>query len=131
MGARRDQALAGPGRGAEDHVDARDDLDQRLLLMRVQGQALELGPALEGVEQIVWSGALRQAVGEGHDVTGTTGRAHVFRTECLSPVTRGRSSATSARPWWERAVATWPDYAQYQKKTTRTIPVFVLTPANA
>jgi len=33
--------------------------------------------------------------------------------------------------WWERAVATWPDYAQYQKKTARTIPVFVLTPIDA
>jgi F420H(2)-dependent quinone reductase len=33
--------------------------------------------------------------------------------------------------WWERAVATWPDYAEYQKKTTRTIPVFVLTPTGA
>ena len=33
--------------------------------------------------------------------------------------------------WWERAVATWPDYAEYQKKTTRTIPVFVLTPIDA
>jgi deazaflavin-dependent oxidoreductase (nitroreductase family) len=31
--------------------------------------------------------------------------------------------------WWERAVAVWPDYAEYQQKTTRTIPVFVLTPA--
>jgi deazaflavin-dependent oxidoreductase (nitroreductase family) len=30
--------------------------------------------------------------------------------------------------WWERAVATWPDYADYQKKTDRQIPVFVLTP---
>jgi deazaflavin-dependent oxidoreductase (nitroreductase family) len=30
--------------------------------------------------------------------------------------------------WWERAVAVWPDYAEYQKKTTRTLPVFVLTP---
>jgi deazaflavin-dependent oxidoreductase (nitroreductase family) len=29
--------------------------------------------------------------------------------------------------WWERAVATWPDYAEYQKKTDRQIPVFVLT----
>ena len=28
--------------------------------------------------------------------------------------------------WWERAVATWPDYATYQKKTQRQIPVFVL-----
>ncbi|MFX0575002.1 nitroreductase family deazaflavin-dependent oxidoreductase [Nocardia nepalensis] len=30
--------------------------------------------------------------------------------------------------WWERAVAVWPDYAGYQTKTTREIPVFVLTP---
>jgi deazaflavin-dependent oxidoreductase (nitroreductase family) len=30
--------------------------------------------------------------------------------------------------WWERAVAAWPDYANYQKKTHRQIPVFVLTP---
>ena len=33
--------------------------------------------------------------------------------------------------WWERAVAAWPDYATYQTKTTRTIPVFVLTAAGA
>jgi deazaflavin-dependent oxidoreductase (nitroreductase family) len=30
--------------------------------------------------------------------------------------------------WWGRAVETWPDYAGYQKKTTRQIPVFVLEP---
>jgi F420H(2)-dependent quinone reductase len=30
--------------------------------------------------------------------------------------------------WWERAIATWPDYAEYQTKTDRQIPVFVLTP---
>ena len=29
--------------------------------------------------------------------------------------------------WWERAVATWPDYAKYQDKTTRVIPVVALT----
>ena len=29
--------------------------------------------------------------------------------------------------WWKRAVAAYPDYADYQKKTTRQIPVFVLT----
>jgi deazaflavin-dependent oxidoreductase (nitroreductase family) len=33
--------------------------------------------------------------------------------------------------WWGRAIAAWPDYAEYQKKTTRVIPVFVLTPAGA
>ncbi|WP_194819468.1 nitroreductase family deazaflavin-dependent oxidoreductase [Nocardia sp. XZ_19_385] len=30
--------------------------------------------------------------------------------------------------WWERAVAVWPEYANYQTKTTREIPVFVLSP---
>lgn len=30
--------------------------------------------------------------------------------------------------WWKRAVEVWPDYAEYQKKTGRQIPVFVLTP---
>ena len=30
--------------------------------------------------------------------------------------------------WWTRAVETWPDYARYQTKTTRRIPVFVLDP---
>ncbi|MGA3147116.1 MAG: nitroreductase family deazaflavin-dependent oxidoreductase [Acidimicrobiales bacterium] len=31
--------------------------------------------------------------------------------------------------WWERAVAAYPDYSDYQKKTDRSIPVFVLEPA--
>jgi deazaflavin-dependent oxidoreductase (nitroreductase family) len=30
--------------------------------------------------------------------------------------------------WWERAVEAWPDYADYQRKTDRQIPLFVLTP---
>lgn len=30
--------------------------------------------------------------------------------------------------WWQRAVEIWPDYADYQRKTERVIPVFVLTP---
>ena len=32
--------------------------------------------------------------------------------------------------WWERAVAAYPDYAEYQTNTSRIIPVFVLTPAD-
>lgn len=28
--------------------------------------------------------------------------------------------------WWARAVEAWPDYAEYQTKTDRVIPVFVL-----
>ncbi|MCU1490397.1 MAG: hypothetical protein JWM85_1802 [Acidimicrobiaceae bacterium] len=29
--------------------------------------------------------------------------------------------------WWERAVAAYPPYAEYQEKTSREIPVFVAT----
>ena len=32
--------------------------------------------------------------------------------------------------WWERAVAAFPAYADYQAKTEREIPVFVLEPLN-
>ena len=30
--------------------------------------------------------------------------------------------------WWERAVAAWPDYAEYKKRTDREIPVFLAEP---
>ena len=30
--------------------------------------------------------------------------------------------------WWKRCVAAFPDYADYQVRTERSIPVFVLTP---
>jgi deazaflavin-dependent oxidoreductase (nitroreductase family) len=33
--------------------------------------------------------------------------------------------------WWERAVAAYPPYAEYQQKTSRLIPVFVLESAGA
>ncbi len=33
--------------------------------------------------------------------------------------------------WWERAVAAYPDYADYQERTDRQIPVFVLERAPA
>ena len=33
--------------------------------------------------------------------------------------------------WWERAVAVWPDYANYQTRTERRIALFVLEPRGA
>ena len=33
--------------------------------------------------------------------------------------------------WWERSVAAYPDYAEYQKNTDRQIPVFIATPKGA
>jgi len=32
--------------------------------------------------------------------------------------------------WWERSVAAYPPYAEYQLKTERQIPVFVLEPVS-
>jgi len=32
--------------------------------------------------------------------------------------------------WWERSVAAYPPYADYQRKTERLIPIFVLEPVN-
>ncbi|WP_353807978.1 nitroreductase family deazaflavin-dependent oxidoreductase [Agromyces sp. SYSU T00194] len=33
--------------------------------------------------------------------------------------------------WWARAAAVWPAYDDYQRKTRRRIPVFVLSPVHA
>ena len=32
--------------------------------------------------------------------------------------------------WWQLAVDTWPTYGEYQKKTDREIPVFLLEPVS-
>lgn len=32
--------------------------------------------------------------------------------------------------WWDRSVEAYPPYAEYQQKTSRVIPVFVLEPAS-
>jgi deazaflavin-dependent oxidoreductase (nitroreductase family) len=50
--------------------------------------------------------------------------------EVTKDYTSREVSGDEKATWWERAVATWPDYAEYQKKTDRQIPVFVLTPVN-
>jgi deazaflavin-dependent oxidoreductase (nitroreductase family) len=39
---------------------------------------------------------------------------------------RGAEKAT----WWDRAVEAFPDYADYQEKTDREIPLFVLEPVS-
>ncbi|MEU7746739.1 nitroreductase family deazaflavin-dependent oxidoreductase [Nonomuraea sp. NPDC049158] len=37
-------------------------------------------------------------------------------------------TGTERAEWWQRAVAAYPPYADYQEKTDREIPVFVLEP---
>jgi F420H(2)-dependent quinone reductase len=36
-------------------------------------------------------------------------------------------SGDERRQWWERAVAAYPPYAEYQTRTSREIPVFLAT----
>jgi deazaflavin-dependent oxidoreductase (nitroreductase family) len=36
-------------------------------------------------------------------------------------------SGSERDEWWERAVAAYPPYAEYQQRTARTIPVFLAT----
>ncbi|MCU1569323.1 MAG: hypothetical protein JWR33_64 [Naasia sp.] len=40
-------------------------------------------------------------------------------------------SAEERDVWWARSVQAYPPYADYQKRTERLIPVFVLTPIEA
>ena len=49
-----------------------------------------------------------------------------IKRDYLAREVTGREKAT----WWDRAVETWPDYAKYQTKTERQIPVFVLEPTD-
>ena len=44
MSADRDERLSGAGRGAEDEIGAGDDLDERFILGRVEGQTASDGP---------------------------------------------------------------------------------------
>ncbi len=45
-----------------------------------------------------------------------------IRRDYLAREVDGDEKAT----WWARAIETWPDYARYQTRTGRQIPVFVL-----
>ena len=51
------------------------------------------------------------------------------RTEQWDMTAREVTGAEKAE-WWERAVAAYPPYADYQKRTDREIPVFVLERAD-
>ena len=45
-------------------------------------------------------------------------------------VAREITDADERAVWWKRAVAAYPSYADYQEKTDRVIPLFVLEPAS-
>ncbi|NNM45362.1 nitroreductase family deazaflavin-dependent oxidoreductase [Knoellia koreensis] len=46
----------------------------------------------------------------------------------VSTVRARQLEGAEREEWWERCVAAYPPYAEYQTKTDRQIPVFVLEP---
>jgi len=55
-------------------------------------------------------------------------RVHVQDGPALTDMIARELTGAEREQWWERAVAAYPSYAEYQAKTTRQIPVFVLEP---
>lgn len=55
-------------------------------------------------------------------------RVEVQDGTVVQPMTAREVTGEEKAIWWERSVAAYPDYADYQAKTERSIPVFVLTP---
>ena len=93
---------------------------RKVPLMRVEHQGryaaiASLGGAPKDPQ---WAGNLRAhpdvEVQDGRDVTPMLAR------EVTDPAERAQ--------WWDRAVAAFPDYAAYQQRTTRVIPIFLLEP---
>ena len=46
------------------------------------------------------------------------------------PVTVREAHGAEREQWWQRAVAAFPPYAEYQQRTQRVIPVLIATPTS-
>ena len=100
---------------------ARSGQLRRVPLMRVEHEGTYLAVASKGgsPKDPVWVRNLR-ADGEVLVQDGTD--QHVRRARMLE-------DGAERDTWWTRAVEAFPSYADYQEKTERLIPVFVLEPA--
>ncbi len=103
-------------------VGARTGLLRKTPLMRVEhdGEYLAVGSLGGAPKNPVWVYNLRaNPLVEVQD--GAQKHDYVAR----------EISGAERDVWWERAVAAFPPYAGYQRKTDRVIPVFVLTRSDA
>ncbi|MFI7547554.1 nitroreductase family deazaflavin-dependent oxidoreductase [Actinoplanes sp. NPDC049599] len=101
-------------------VGARTGLLRKTALMRVEhhGEYAVVGSLSGGPKNPVWVYNLRK-----HPLVELQdGDA---RHDYVAREVTGDERAL----WWERAVAAFPTYASYEKKTQRLIPLFVLTRA--
>jgi deazaflavin-dependent oxidoreductase (nitroreductase family) len=98
-------------------VGARSGKLRKTALMRVEHDGVYAVVASRGgaPEHPVWYGNLTK----NPHVELQDG---VEKHDYLAREATGEEYAT----WWARAVEAWPPYAEYQEKTDRVIPVFVL-----
>jgi deazaflavin-dependent oxidoreductase (nitroreductase family) len=92
---------------------------RRVPLMRVEHDGVYAAVASKGgaPEHPEWyHNLMADASVEVHDGT----EHHRTRARLIEGVERDQ--------WWPRCVAAFPDYADYQERTDREIPVFVLEP---
>ena len=99
-------------------VGAKTGLLRKTALMRVEhdGEYAVLGSLGGGPKHPVWVYNLRK---EPHVELQDGDRKHDYDAH--------EATGDERALWWERAVAAFPNYAAYAKKTTRLIPLFVLT----
>ncbi|MGC5076124.1 nitroreductase family deazaflavin-dependent oxidoreductase [Agrococcus sp. DT81.2] len=100
-------------------VGAKTGKLRKTALMRVEHDGEYLVVASKGgaPEHPVWFYNLKQ---HPHVELQDGAERHDYMARELEP-------SAERDAWWERAVEAWPDYANYQQKTDRLIPVFLLT----
>ncbi|WP_147918450.1 nitroreductase family deazaflavin-dependent oxidoreductase [Ruania zhangjianzhongii] len=101
-------------------IGARSGRPRRVPLMRVEHEGCYLAVASKGGAPAdpQWVANIRAHPDEIRVLDGTT------ETAMTSRQLTGEERAT----WWDRGVVAFPSYADYQRKTDREIPVFLLEP---
>lgn len=91
-----------------------------LLAVPHEGAWLVAGSYFGGPKTPVWVLNLRESDRVEITIRGTT-----------IPATWREVQGDERARMWQVMLATWPNYARYEERTDRTIPVFVLTPVGS
>src|SRR5947209_8449980 len=93
---------------------------RKIALMRVEhdGEYALIGSKGGAPEHPVWV----------HNLRADPGSVTVQDGATPTPMTVREVEGEERAQWWERAVAAYPPYADYQARTDRRIPVFVASP---
>ena len=92
---------------------------------RIQAELFEATAGAEGAELRGMPVIVLTSIGA---MTGMLRKTALMRVEHEGEyaVVASLGGAQKHPVWWKRAVAAYPPYAEYQDKTNRQIPVFVL-----